>query len=288
LILILLVFSAFSGSKRGVFNLGYEKETQSPLVSIYIASFRLFTVILVSFLAIKSFPGLNNLFAIFTISVITAGALLSLFGHIVPVKLLTRFTFLSAFALKVTKLLVLPLEKPFNVLVKRYSKELEESENETEKQVIQEISEPEKRKIIKGIVNFSEKEVSQIMTRKDEVYAIDITLDKGQVIRRASESGFSRLPVYEGNIDKISGFVYIKDLLELMKEESGEEWKSLIRGAHYTQCTKHINELLDEMRENKIHMSVVVYANGKTAGIVTLEDILEEVLGEISDETDNN
>jgi CBS domain containing-hemolysin-like protein len=129
--------------------------------------------------------------------------------------------------------------------------------------------------------------VEKIMKPRVDVVAIDIDSTNEEVIRIANECGFSRLPVYQEDLDDIRGFLYIKDMLPYIVDRSKEfNWKDHIREAYFVPESKKINDLLEEFRNKKMHLAVVVDEYGGTDGIVTLEDILEEIVGEIVDESD--
>jgi len=145
----------------------------------------------------------------------------------------------------------------------------------------------EETKILKGIVKFSDIEVKEIMRSRMDVVAIDSTINFDEVIEVVRESGYSRIPVYEESFDKINGILYVKDLLPHLDKKNGFDWKELLRPAFFVPENKKINDLLQEIQEKKIHMAIVVDEYGGTSGLVTLEDIIEEIVGEISDEFDS-
>ena len=144
----------------------------------------------------------------------------------------------------------------------------------------------EEKKILKGIATFGEKEASEVMRSRVDVTAIDVEMIFREVIQIVTESGYSRIPVYKENLDHVEGVLYIKDLLPLIEKQTEMNWKPLVRPAFFVPENKKINDLLQEFREKKIHMAIVVDEYGGTSGIITLEDILEEIVGEISDEFD--
>ncbi len=144
----------------------------------------------------------------------------------------------------------------------------------------------EEKKILKGIATFGEKEASEVMRSRVDVTAIDIETPFSEVIRVVTESGYSRIPVYKENLDHVEGLLYIKDLLPLIDTQVEQDWKPLVRPAFFVPENKKINDLMQEFRNKKIHMAIVVDEYGGTSGIITLEDILEEIVGEISDEFD--
>lgn len=144
----------------------------------------------------------------------------------------------------------------------------------------------EEKNMLKGIAKFADIETSEIMRVRMDIIAVDINTAFSKLLETISESGLSRIPVFEDNIDNIKGIIYIKDLLPYLKNSDDFVWSSLLRGPFYVPENKRINELLDEFRQKKIHLAVVVDEYGGTSGIITLEDVLEEIVGEISDEFD--
>jgi putative hemolysin len=143
-------------------------------------------------------------------------------------------------------------------------------------------------KILKGIVNFGNINVSAIMCPRIDVTAVDIRSGFSQVIPVIINSGFSRIPVYSESFDNVKGILYAKDVLPYMNNPGNFKWQSLLRNPYFVPETKKINDLLKEFQLKKIHMAVVIDEYGGTSGIVTLEDILEEIVGEITDESDTD
>ncbi len=144
----------------------------------------------------------------------------------------------------------------------------------------------EEKKILKGIATFGEKEASEVMRSRVDVTAINIEMPFEEVIKVVTESGYSRIPVFRENLDQVEGLLYIKDLLPFIDGAKEVDWPRLVRPAFFVPENKKINDLLQEFRQKKIHMAIVVDEYGGTSGIITLEDILEEIVGEISDEFD--
>ncbi|PIE86189.1 MAG: hemolysin [Bacteroidia bacterium] len=143
----------------------------------------------------------------------------------------------------------------------------------------------EDKDILEGIVNFTNIEAKAILTPRVDVVAADTDSSFSDLLSLIVESGYSRIPVYHKTFDNIKGVLFVKDLLNHIGEKNFE-WQSLIREAYIIPETKKIDDLLKEFQQNKIHMAIVVDEYGGAAGIVTLENVLEEVLGEISDEFD--
>ncbi len=144
----------------------------------------------------------------------------------------------------------------------------------------------DEKEMLEGIVRFSNLEVSEIMKPRTDMVAVDLDTDMGTLLGVINESGYSRIPVYEDTSDHVKGILYVKDMIPHINEKSRFNWQKLIREPFFVPETKKINDLLKEFQEKKIHLAIVVDEYGGTEGIVTMEDILEEVVGEITDESD--
>jgi putative hemolysin len=144
----------------------------------------------------------------------------------------------------------------------------------------------DEKDMLEGIVRFSNLEASEVMKPRTDVVAVDIQTGMKDLMRVIIDSGFSRIPVYEETSDNLKGILYVKDLLPHINKQDGYKWQRLIKEPFYVPETKKINDLLKEFQERKIHLAIVVDEYGGTKGIVTMEDILEEVVGEITDESD--
>ena len=144
----------------------------------------------------------------------------------------------------------------------------------------------EEHEMLSGIVNFANTEVQEIMKPRVDITAIELTEGYARVKRVIIESGFSRIPVYDGEVDNIRGTLYVKDLLPYIDHGDDFAWQRLIRKAYFVPEHKKINDLLAEFQSNKVHMAIVVDEYGSTLGLVSLEDVIEEIVGEISDESD--
>lgn len=232
----------------------------------------------------------------FTIKTVVVTFVLLLFGEIIP-KVYASYN-PGGFS----RLVALPLGfltrlfHPLSFVLVKYSDaiqnrgiiqpeniSMEELENALE--ITENPSETEKE-MLSGIVQFASKEVEEIMHPRMDIVAIDEEENFDEVRRVINESGYSRIPVYKGSIDHIVGMLYVKDMLRYVGKESDFEWNKHLRPAFYTPEHKKINELLEEFQTQKVHIAIVVDEYGSTLGLVSLEDILEEIVGEISDESD--
>ena len=146
----------------------------------------------------------------------------------------------------------------------------------------------EEKEILEGIVNFGNKNVSEIMCPRVDVVAIDAKSSFQAVLAVINDSGYSRIPVYTESFDQVNGILYIKDLLPHTEEDLTFAWQKLLRHPFFVPETRKVKDLLGDFQKNKIHMAVVVDEYGGSAGIVTLEDVLEEIVGDIADEFDED
>lgn len=162
------------------------------------------------------------------------------------------------------------------------------TESPNSKIVSQEMQNPteEEKAFFKELLNFKKTSVRQIMKTRIDMKAFNIDLDFHEILKDISKSGFSRIPVYKDSVDDIEGVLYVKDLFPYIHEEKDFEWQNLLRPAYFIPESKKIDELLKEFQERHLHMAIVVDEYGGVAGLVTLEDILEEIVGEIEDEFD--
>jgi gliding motility-associated protein GldE len=144
----------------------------------------------------------------------------------------------------------------------------------------------EEKEILKGIVNFGTLSVKQVMKSRLEITAFDIDLGFHDLMDKINKCGFSRIPVFRETIDKIEGILYIKDLLPYLDRDENFKWQPLLRPGYFVPENKKIDSLLKDFQEKRVHISIVVDEYGGTSGLITLEDIIEEIVGEIRDEFD--
>ena len=144
----------------------------------------------------------------------------------------------------------------------------------------------DEQRMLEGIVRFGDETAKEIMTSRQDVVDIDFKSSFSEVLKCIVENNYSRIPVYQDSIDNVRGILYIKDLLPHLSKPATFRWQSLIRPPYFVPETKKIDDLLREFQENKVHIAIVVDEFGGTSGIITLEDILEEIVGEINDEYD--
>ena len=144
----------------------------------------------------------------------------------------------------------------------------------------------DEQSMLQGIIRFGDETAKEIMTPRQDMVDLDIKCSYAEVLKSIVENNYSRIPIYQDNDDQIRGVLYIKDLLPHINKPANFRWQSLIRPPYFVPETKKIDDLLRDFQENKVHIAIVVDEFGGTSGLVTLEDILEEIVGEINDEYD--
>mgnify|MGYP000466499921 CR=1 FL=1 len=221
--------------------------------------------------------------------------LLLLFGEILPKVLAqtmpVRFAQFAARPLRVLRWIFYPLSY---ILVRTSSRISEKAAHKSEISLdeladavdMTQSSSPEEHVMLSGIVNFVNTEVQEIMKPRVDITALSVTDDYETVKQTIIRSGFSRIPVYEEDIDNIRGTLYVKDLLPYINHGNEFGWQQLVRKPYFVPEHKKINSLLEEFQTQKIHIAIVVDEYGSTLGLISLEDILEEIVGEITDESD--
>jgi len=156
-------------------------------------------------------------------------------------------------------------------------------------EITSEIDTPKQEKsILKSVVNFGNTNVKQIMQQRPDIVGAEFNLNFSQLMLHIVDSGYSRIPVYENNLDQIKGVLFTKDLLTHMDEDASFEWRKLLRPAFFVPESKKIDDLLKEFQNKRMHLAIVVDEFGGTSGLVSMEDIVEEVFGEIQDEFDED
>ncbi len=231
----------------------------------------------------------------FLVQVVIITFLLLLFGEIIPkvyaTQTVVRFSKFMAFPLfymeKIFRPMSVILIKSTSIVNKRISKKQNISMGDLSQALeltADEIS--EEMEILEGIVNFGNINVVEIMKSRVDVVAIDVRTGFGKLKSILIDSGYSRVPVYDGTFDNVRGILYVKDLLPHHHKPNTFRWQSIIRPPFYVPETKKINDLLEEFQTQKNHMAIVVDEYGGTSGIITMEDILEEIIGDITDESD--
>ncbi len=255
-------------------------------------------IILASFITSQLFDFSNNQILAFIIEVVVITFLLLLFGEIMPKVYASRnqlsYSIMMAPAITVCVKIFKPLASLLmlsSFFVKRKTKARSKNLSMDDLSDALELTSAEikdDKEILKGIVRFGNITVSAVMCPRIDVTALDFHDGFTSILPKVIESGFSRIPVYSGSFDNIKGVLFVKDLLPHLGKNDTFKWQSLIRAPYVVPETKKINELMKEFQEKKIHIAIVVDEYGGTSGIVTLEDILEEIVGEIVDESDED
>ncbi len=238
-----------------------------------------------------------NPIAAFVLNVLVVTSLILLIGEMIPKvyasKKAKTIAIMMAPILKVLIVIFKPLSKIFVSSTSFIDKKLVKktgtislSDLSTAVDITTEVaSSPEEKNMLKGIASFGEKEVSEIMRPRVNMFSVSLDTDFETLMSQIVEKGFSRIPVYDKDLDDVKGILYIKDLLPFV-EEKCYEWQKLLRPAFFVPENKRINDLFQDFRAKKIHIAIVVDEYGGTSGLITLEDIVEEIVGDISDEFD--
>lgn len=233
----------------------------------------------------------------FIIQVILVTFIILLFGEIIPKLYANRNQMKMAVAMAGPLTFLTYLFRPLSVLLIRSTSVISRHINKKDSLSIDQLSKAleltqdqeinEEKDILEGIVRFSNIDAIDIICPRINIIALDIEDSFEKVKEVVIEHGYSRLPVYRENLDTIEGILYVKDLLAHLRKTPDFKWQDLIRPAYFVPETKKINDLLEEFQLKKVHMAIVVDEYGGTSGIVTMEDILEEIVGEINDEYDD-
>ena len=224
------------------------------------------------------------------------------FGELVPKRIAMKYyekvSFASIGVIKTISVITSPFVKfltfSTNIVSKLFGVTGEEEDNVTEEEIRMMVDvgeekgtiKEEEKEMINNVFEFNDKFVSEIMVPRNKIFALDIDMTIAEVIEKLSEDmRYSRIPVYDENMDNIKGIIYIKDLL-ISNKNKNSKIKSLVKEAYFVSETKRVNELFQELRKDKKQIAIVLDEYGGTAGMVTMEDILEEIVGEIYDEYD--
>ncbi|NJX15319.1 gliding motility-associated protein GldE [Tamlana crocina] len=255
-------------------------------------------VILFAFLGDFLFGSFSSPEIKFVVEVIVVTFLILLFGEILPKIYASRnnlkFATFMAYPLRVLDVFLSPISLPMRsvtlaihdklgkqksgISVDQLSQALElTSEEDTTK---------EEHKILQGIVSFGNTDTKQVMRPRIDIFALNIELEYQDVMDSIVENGYSRIPVYRDNVDNIEGILYVKDLLPHIDKKQFN-WTSLIREPFFVPENKKLDDLMAEFQDKKVHLAVVVDEYGGTSGLISLEDIIEEIVGDISDEFDD-
>lgn len=260
--------------------------------------FNIGVVILFAYLGQNIFSNVSSPAFKFTLEVILVTFLILLFGEVLPkvyasrnsVRFAKRVAYPLAFLDKVLTPISLPMravtiyfqnklgKQKSNFSVNQLSQALELTDSEG--------TSTEEQKILEGIVSFGNTDTKQVMSPRIDIFALEISETFAEIYPKIIETGFSRIPVYRDNIDQIEGVLFVKDLLPHIDKEEFD-WTSLIREAFFVPENKKLDNLLKDFQSLKSHLAIVVDEYGGTSGLVSLEDVIEEIVGDISDEFDD-
>lgn len=253
-------------------------------------------VIVLNFAMTKMFT-FSSGFANFLVQTVILTFLILLFGEVLPKLYATnnnvKFASAEASTLQVMSLLFSPLSnlmvKSMSFVHKAVGKRADEISTEDLTNALQmsDVKSADEKDWLEGILKFGDKTVSEIMTPRIDIVDIDIEENFNEVVKIIIENGYSRMPVYEDNPDNIKGVLYAKDILPYIdNQDSDFKWQKLLRPVYFVPESRMIDDLLEDFRKKKIHLAVVVDEFGCTQGLATMEDVLEEIVGDIDDEYD--
>ena len=322
LILLLITSGLISGSEVAFFSLTKEqlnsksekksrqmhiiqKMLQNPkrlLATILITNnfINIAIVLLFASFGEDLFNQIENTFIVLLIEIGVITFLILFFGEILPKVYANRnaMIFSQAIAFPVYIIdryflffLTIPLSRITRFMESRLGQKNSEFSIDKLSQALELTSEEEttkeEHKILQGIVNFGNIETKQVMCPRIDVFALSVDMDMETIVPLILENGFSRVPVYTDNLDSVVGILYTKDLLPHI-DQSNYKWEKLLKPVFYVPENKKLDDLLKEFQQKKIHLAVVVDEYGGTSGVITLEDVIEEIVGDISDEFDDD
>ena len=256
-------------------------------------------VLIFAYIGKSIFSGITPLILKFLIEVVLVTFLILLFGEVLPKIYASRnslkFATIMAIPLRILSTLLSIVSYPLlklttiieNKLGKKQSGISVEKLSQALEMTSNDATTKEEHKILKGIVSFGNTDTSQIMTPRMDIFAISKNEEYEEVVSKIVDKGFSRNPVYDENIDNIIGVLYAKDLLPYLNRKQFD-WLKLVRQPYYVPENKKLDDLLKEFQEMKNHLAIVVDEYGGTSGIITLEDVIEEIVGDINDEFDDD
>jgi len=320
LLVILLIFSGFiSGSEVALFSLSKSDiESKSNLKSFKIIAnllekpnkllatiliannlINIGIVILFAKIGEVLFKAIGSPLIQFFVEIVVATFLILLFGEILPKIYASRnninFSRIIAHPLRILDIIFSPISLPMQKFSNYIKNKLAiQNSNISIDQISHalDLTRPEdttkqEQKILKGIVNFGNIETKEIMHSRIDIFALDGKLKSEEVIKSITTTNYSRIPVFDENLDRIIGILHIKDLLPFLDKKEFQ-WKELLREPLFIPENKKLDDLMLEFQEKKVHLAIVVDEYGGTSGLVSLEDVIEEIVGDISDEFDDD
>ncbi len=277
------------------------KRPEKLLATILVANnfINIAIVILFAFLGDFMFGSLANPQIKFMVKVVVVTFLILLFGEILPKIYASRnnlkFATFMAYPLRVLDVILSPISLPMrsvtlgihNKLGKQKSNLSVDQLSQALELTSQEDTTSEEHKILKGIVSFGNTDTKQVMRPRIDIFALNIEQKYSEIMPEIIANGYSRIPVYRDNVDTIKGILYVKDLLPFI-DRTQFDWTTLLREPFFVPENKKLDDLMAEFQEKKVHLAVVVDEYGGTSGLISLEDIIEEIVGDISDEFDDD
>ncbi|WP_344787664.1 gliding motility-associated protein GldE [Postechiella marina] len=255
-------------------------------------------VILFAYIGATLFENITSTVLRFTLEVVIVTFLILLFGEILPKIYANRnpvkFATFMAYPLRFLDVVLSPISMPMRAVTLGIHKKLGKQKSNLSvdqlSQALELTSEAdttkEEQKILQGIVSFGNTDTKQVMQPRIDIFALNVEQKYAEILPEIISNGYSRIPVFEENIDKIVGILYVKDLLPYIDRKQFN-WASLIREPFFVPENKKLDDLMAEFQEKKVHLAVVVDEYGGTSGLISLEDIIEEIVGDISDEFDD-
>jgi len=256
-------------------------------------------VLLFSFIGETIYKNISSELFRFLIEVVSATFLILLFGEIIPKIYASRnsvkFSSFMARPLRVLDVVFSPLSLPMRYITiqiqNKFGKQRSNLSVDQLSQALEltndEDTTKEEQKLLKGIVSFGNTDTKQVMRPRMDLFALSINTPYETIIKEIIHNGYSRIPVYEENIDTIKGVLYVKDLLPHLNKKTFD-WTTILREPFFVPENKKLDDLMVEFQTKKVHLAVVVDEYGGTSGLVSLEDIIEEIVGDISDEYDDD
>ena len=321
LIILLMCSALISGAEVALFsltksNLDEGLENKSPamliiatllerpkklLATILVANnfINIAVVLLFAYIGETLFNTITNTLFRFLLEVVSATFLILLFGEIIPKIYASRnsvkFSLFMARPLKILDVVFSPLSLPMRfITIKIQNKFGKQRSNLSVDQLSQaleltndEDTTKEEQKLLQGIVSFGNTDTKQVMRPRIDLFALSINTPYETIIKEIIDNGYSRIPVYEESIDTIKGVLYVKDLLPHLNKKTFD-WTTILREPFFVPENKKLDDLMVEFQTKKVHLAVVVDEYGGTSGLVSLEDIIEEIVGDISDEYDDD
>ena len=320
ILIILLVFSGLiSGSEVALFSLS-KSQIQNKKKSSYIEIVKklllnpdkllatilvannfvnIAVVILFTHIGGDLFDGVTSAVLKFTLEIVLATFLILLFGEILPKIYASRnnlaFSKLVAYPLLLLNIIFTPISIPMQKLSNFIKDKLSLKKSNIDINQLSyalELTKPgettkQEHKILKGILSFGNTETSEVMKPRIDIHSFNNILSYDQILKNIVKHSYSRIPVYKDDLDNIIGILYVKDLLPFLDKKEFD-WLSILRKPFFIPENKKLDDLMQEIKEKKIHLAIVVDEYGGTSGIISLEDIIEEIVGDISDEFDDD